>query len=116
MLDFFYWFSSLVMTIILSYVAYKFVKKIKNTKIHQSAEIMKDIKGADFQLRDGEDLKIKNMEITQDAKVMQNVIGLSFKASGTQSAQLKNIRITQPGGEIIISDDPNGKVEINKRE
>lgn len=115
MLNFLYWFSSLIITIIFSYVTYKFVKKIKNTKIHQSADVMEDVKGANFKLLDGEDFQIINMEIIQNSKVMQRVSGLSFEASGTQSAELINIKIKQPGVEVIISDDPNVKVEINKQ-
>lgn len=92
------------------------MKKIQNVRIHQKSEKMEGVKGAEFELKDGEDLHIKDMEITQGAKDMKNVTGLSFGASGQQSARLQGVRIKQPGAEVVISDDPNVRIEINKQE
>lgn len=89
--------------------------KIKGTRIHQSADELTNVTGAEFQLTDGKDLHIKDLEIIQDAEKMNGVTGLKFQASGNQSARLQGIHIKQPGVEIKISDDPNVRVEINKR-
>ena len=62
MLKFIYWFTGIIATFVVGYIAYKYMKKIKNTRIHQKAEKMEDIKGAEFKLDDGEDLHIKKKE------------------------------------------------------
>lgn len=91
------------------------MKKIKDTKIVQSAEEMENIKGAKFDLKDGEDLLIENLDIEQSASRMKNTTGLEFNASGKQSARLKGVHVKTPYAEIKISGDPNVKVEINKQ-
>lgn len=116
MSDFLYWLSGILVTIIIAYITFKYVKKVEKTKIQQSADVMDEVRGAAFNLRDGEDLHIKDMEITQDARVMKNVIGMSFDAEGRQSARLQGVTIKQPGMEVKISDDPNVTVVINKQE
>jgi hypothetical protein len=116
MLNFIYWITGIIATFISGYVAYKIMKKIKNIKIQQKAEKMENIKGAEFKLEDGEDIHIKNFDINQEAKQMSNVTGLSFEANGKQSARLQGVKIKQPNAEVIISNDPNVKVEINKSE
>lgn len=113
--NFIYWFTSISATFIAGYITYRHMNKIKNVKINQTAEEMEDIQGAKFQLRDGEDTHIKDMEIFQDAKKMKNVSGLLFETSGKQSARLQDVRIKQRDSEVIISDDPNVRVEINKQ-
>ncbi|MBI2436225.1 MAG: hypothetical protein HYV41_00540 [Candidatus Magasanikbacteria bacterium] len=91
------------------------MNKIKNIKIYQKSEKMKDVIGADFELGDGENIHIKDMTISQDAKEMQNVTGLSINANGKQSARLQGVEIKQPSRYLKISDDSNGKVIINKQ-
>lgn len=115
MMDFIYWITGIIIAIILSYVTYKKVKKINDVKIQQEAEKLEDIKGADFQLKDGEDIHIKGMEISQKAKEMKNVTGLSFNAEGKQSARLQGVKIEQPNAQMTISDDPSVQVTINKQ-
>lgn len=116
MLTFIYWITGIAATIIFSYVTYKRMKKIQNVKIQQSGEKLKDVTGADFQLTDGEDLHIEDMEISQDAEQLENVVGLSFKAEGKQSARLQGVEIKQPGAKVVISNDPDAKVVINKQD
>lgn len=111
MLDFFYWLSGIVINFL---TGKKKAQEIKNVKVHQTAESMSSVRGIEMKLTEGEDVHVKNMEIVQDAQHMQGVKGLSIKASGKQSARLQGVHIKQPHGEVIISDDPNVKVEINK--
>ncbi len=113
--NFFYWASGILVTIFFSYKGFKFMKTIKNTKINQNAKILKDSKGIDLQLVDGEDLHIQDMEINQNAETMDGVTGLSVTVSGKQAARLQGLRVKQPQAEIIISDDPNVNVTINKQ-
>ena len=116
MLNFFYWVSGILVTIIFSYIAFKYMSKIKNIKIHQKAEKMTDVTGVDVELRDGENVHVKNMDIKQEAQKMDNVKGLSIKAGGKQSMRLQGVDIEQPGVSVKISDDPNVNVTINRQE
>jgi hypothetical protein len=115
MLDFIYWITSIIIPLIVGGIAFKNMNKLKNIKIKQEAERLESVVGAEFNLQNGENIHIKNMDIEQNALAMNNVKGLSFMASGTQSARLQGVRIKQPYSEIIISDDPNVFVEINKQ-
>jgi hypothetical protein len=92
------------------------MRKIHNIKIQQGGEKLEDVKGADFNLKDGEDIYIKKMEISQKAKEMKKVTGLSFNVDGKQSARLQGVKIEQPNARVIISDDPNVQVIINKQD
>ena len=90
------------------------MKKLKNIKVHQAGKELSNVQGVNLELTDGEDIHVKDMEILQNAEQMKNVTGLSIKASGKQSARLQGVHVKQPNAEIIISNDPNVKVEINK--
>lgn len=118
MLNFIYWITGIVITIIFSYKAYRYIhmKQINNVKIQQNGEKLTDVTGADFKLTNGDDLHIENMKISQNAKEMKNVTGLSFRAEGKQSVRLQGIEVKQPGAKIVISDNPNVKVIINKHD
>lgn len=115
MRDFIYWATGIIATFVVSYLTYKHMKKIKNIHINQEAEKMANVKGADFELMEGEDLYIKDMAINQEAQEMRNVTGLSFEVKGKQSARLQGVTVKQPGSEVVISDNPDVKVEINKQ-
>lgn len=115
MLDFIYWASGIIIPILLGYGFYRYMRKVEDVDIQQQGEKMDGVKGADFQLTDGDDLHIKNMRISQSATEMKNVTGLSFKVDGKQSARLQGVEIEQPHAQVIISDDPNVRVEINKQ-
>lgn len=115
MLNFIYWFTAIIMTFVAGYITYKHMKKIKDVSIRQQAEKMENTKGANFKLTNGDDLHIKNMEISQEAQQMQGVTGLSFEVEGKQSARLQGVTVKQPGSEVVISDNPDVKVEINKQ-
>lgn len=116
MLNFFYWASGILVTIILSYVTFKYMNKIKNVKIHQKGERLTDVTGVDVELGDGENIHVKNMDIKQEARQMNNVTGLSVKAAGKQSLRLQGVNIEQPGVSVKISDDPNVNVTINNQD
>ncbi len=115
MLNFFYWISGIVVATILTFLTVKFtMNKIKNVKVHQTGKELDNVQGVNLELTDGEDIHLQDTEIVQNAEQMKNVTGLSIKASGKQSARLQGIHIKQPNAEVIISNDPNVKVEINK--
>jgi hypothetical protein len=120
MSDFIYWATSIVATILVGLWGYRRMNKIKNVRINQQAEEMEDVTGADVELGDGENLHIQDVDVRQGAESMKNVTGMSFKAKDKQSARLQGVRIVQEnaGGrsEVVISDDPNVRVEINKQE
>jgi hypothetical protein len=92
------------------------MNKIRNVKIQQKSAEMSDVTGAKIKLEDGENIHIKDMDISQNADSMQNVTGLSIEAKGKQSAHLQGVQIKQPNASIVISDDPNIEVTINKQE
>ena len=92
------------------------MKKIEDVKVHQSAEEMENVTGVAMQLNEGDDIHLKNAEIIQNANKMKGVTGLNISAPGTQSARLQGVTIQQPGGEIVISSDPNAKIWVNKHD
>lgn len=115
-INFFYWASGIIITIIFSYITFKFMNKIKDIKIEQKSRKMKDVTGVNLKLSDGENIHIKNMTISQVTEEMQNVKGLDIKVSGKQSARLQGVEIKQPNATFKISDDPNVQVIINKQD
>ena len=103
-------------TVVVGFLTIKFtMKKIKNINIHQKADELKDVKGVNMELADGEDIHLKNLNVKQEAGRMDNVTGLDVKISGKQQARLQDIKIEQPNGKVIISDSDDVKVIINKQ-
>lgn len=115
-LEFFYWISGILLSVFLAYKGYKaMTKKIENVRVDQKGTKLTDVTGVDLELKDGDDIHVSDMAISQQAQEMTGVTGLSVKVSGKQSARLQGVTVEQPQTKVVISDDPNVEVGVNKQ-